>query len=280
MKNSQHFLLLFFHAFSSIVLISFLYLLVVVNSYDNYYVLGAFIFFYHIIVSIIVSKLSIEPLEEYASKIDHYTKETLHELNIPVSTIRANAQMLQKKCGDEKSLKRLGRITEACHTLESRYEKLRYILKGQEESVERFDIKSVLERKIEELRLLYPNRELRLDIVSDILEVNRTTFVQLVENLVQNSAKYSQNNSIISVVYKDGILSIEDEGIGMDEFTLLHIFDSYYQANSTTEGFGIGLALVKEFCDSNRIILNVDSKKGVGTKMILDLSVIRGENGK
>lgn len=282
MKITHKLLLLFFHLFSSIVLLTFLYILVVVNSYENYYVLGLFIFLYHIVVSIIVSKLSIEPLQEYASKIEYYANETLHELNIPVSTIVANTQMIEKKCNDEKTLKRLKRIKDACKTLESRYEKLKYTLnKEEDEVVERFNIQEVLELKVEELRLIYPNKNICLSVETDNIEVDKTSFLQVVENLIQNSVKYSPNNSIINVVYKSSILSIEDEGIGMDEFTLLHIFDSYYQENSSVKGHGIGLSLVKKFCDSNKIVLNVESKKGVGTKMILNLSeIVRGGNGK
>jgi two-component system, OmpR family, sensor kinase len=49
-------------------------------------------------------------------------------------------------------------------------------------------------------------------------------------------------------------------GIGMDEITLMHIYDRYYQNDSTMPGYGIGLNLVKRYCDRYGITLHIASK--------------------
>jgi len=48
------------------------------------------------------------------------------------------------------------------------------------------------------------------------------------------------------------------------------VFDTYYQGDTETKGFGIGLSLVKRFCDKQNIKLSIDSKLNDGTKIILE----------
>jgi signal transduction histidine kinase len=55
----------------------------------------------------------------------------------------------------------------------------------------------------------------------------------------------------------------------MDEMELLHIFDRYYQTNKDMQGFGIGLSMVKRFCDTNNIDLAFESVPKTGTTVKL-----------
>ena len=55
----------------------------------------------------------------------------------------------------------------------------------------------------------------------------------------------------------------------MDEVELVQIFDNYYQSNEEVQGFGIGLSMVKRFCDKNKVLLNLKSKPNNGTTVIL-----------
>jgi signal transduction histidine kinase len=58
----------------------------------------------------------------------------------------------------------------------------------------------------------------------------------------------------------------------MDEVELLRVFERYYQADKKKDGKGIGLAIVKEFCDSNFITIDISSTKYQGTtiKLLFD----------
>ncbi len=67
---------------------------------------------------------------------------------------------------------------------------------------------------------------------------------------------------------------IRDEGIGMDENEILRVYERYYQSDRQVRGEGIGLALVKRYCDDERIALRIVSKKGEGTSVHLGLKRI------
>jgi signal transduction histidine kinase len=82
--------------------------------------------------------------------------------------------------------------------------------------------------------------------------------------------KYSEQPKKIELYLHNGMLSMKDHGVGIDEVILLRIFDRYYQSDDSMPGFGIGLSMVKRFCDTNRIKLNIESKKEQGTTIFLD----------
>ncbi len=230
------------------------------------------LFLLSIVVAVVISKLSIEPLKDHFEKLEAYLKETLHELNLPVSTINANTKMLRKTLDDEKSLKRLDRIEKASQMLHERYSELDYLIKKQmqQEKIETFDLKTVLEQRLELLQSLYSHVEFRSDLEAISLNLDRIGLQKVVDNLIDNAVKYSTAPIVVEMTLKNGILSIKDNGCGMDELALIKIFDRYYQSDEKISGFGIGLALVKNYCDRHKIKLHVKSKLKYGTEMILD----------
>jgi signal transduction histidine kinase len=84
--------------------------------------------------------------------------------------------------------------------------------------------------------------------------------------------KYSDKNEPIKIVLKNNLLSISDRGIGIDETELVKIYERYYQLDYKAHGEGIGLALVKAYCDDEKIEIRIVSKKGEGTKFSFDLT--------
>jgi two-component system OmpR family sensor kinase len=227
------------------------------------------------------SKIAIEPLLSHFSTLERFSKETLHELNIPISTIKTNAGMLQKGCADEKSLKRIGRIVSACDLLRERYDELDYLIKQQmrKESIETVALAQVLQERIDALQELYPQHRLQAHLEPISLKLDRMGFIKVVDNLIDNAVKYSPQGSTVYIDLSKGRLKITDEGRGMDEVELFKVFDRYYQSDESLPGYGIGLALVKRYCDRFKIGLGIDSAPGKGTTVTLNLSEVANDAG-
>ncbi len=94
------------------------------------YLIGIILFLV-IMAGVAIAKLSIEPLREHFNQLEHFSKEILHELNLPINTIMTNTSMLKKNIEDERSLKRFSRIEAACGMLQERYKELDYLIKKQ-----------------------------------------------------------------------------------------------------------------------------------------------------
>lgn len=228
----------------------------------------------------ILSKIAIEPLKEHFYHLDRFSKETLHELNLPVNTITANVSMLRKTHTDEKSQKRLERIELATKMLKERYNELDYLIKKQmeREIVETFDLARLIEERIAFLSGLYPSVQWFLELHSLEVKLDAIGMAKVIDNIIDNGVKYSSSSAKIAVTLTGRTLRIADQGCGMDEVTLMRIFDRYYQSDKTMAGYGIGLSLVKRYCDRYRIGLSVLSRVDEGTSITLEFS--RGKNGK
>ncbi len=208
-----------------------------------------------------------QPLFRRNELLDFTLKETLHELNIPIATIKANAQMIKKLLQDEASLKRLERIEKATENLIAHYKELDYYIRQEIGGVEMeaFSAKEVI---IESLSLFENKIEATLD--DGWLNIDKIGFERVIKNLIQNSIKYSKNESEIVVIFKDGLLEVHDSGMGMDEVTRLKALEQYYQGSNSSEGYGIGLSFVGNFCASYNLPLKIESKKDVGTRVFID----------
>ena len=203
----------------------------------------------------------------------HLTKEILHELNIPISTIQANSMLLKRTLKDnEKAIKRLGRIDDSSKRLERLYMELVYSIKKEIHTIEKeqVEVESLIIERVSILEEQGRNLFV-LEIEPLSIYVDKIGFEKMLDNILLNAMKYSDKNSEITIRLKDNILSIEDRGIGMDELELITIYERYYQSDYHVSGEGIGLALVKAYCDDEKIRIDISSQKGIGTLVRLDL---------
>ena len=93
---------------------------------------------------------------------------------------------------------------------------------------------------------------------------------EAVLNIVKNAVEYSAEGKNIFISAEENDLYtkivIRDEGKGIDEKDLPHVFERFYKRNNSAEdSFGIGLALSKSIIEKQEGFISVDSKVGVGT---------------
>ncbi len=239
---------------------------------DNQMVLIAGTLAVTLLLGLMIARMAIAPLKEHFEHLERFSKETLHELNLPVSTIMTNTKMLKRTHDDEKSMKRLGRIEEAAAMIQERYNELDYLIRTQmqRETIETFDLAELMRERLEFFKALYPHVLFEDALESTSVTTDKIGLRKVIDNLVDNAVKYTQKEGVVQINLFNAVLAIKDHGVGMDEMELLRIFDRYYQSDATMPGYGIGLGLVKSFCDKHKIKLYVQSKKGEGTTMLLD----------
>ena len=202
--------------------------------------------------------------------------ETLHELNTPIATIEANLSMLKKSITDDKSLKRLNRIGGASKNLTKLYESIEYDIKENIQLIEKssFDLKDAIDLSISKFDELKLEKRITNLVPSFIITTDKNGFSKTLDNLISNAIKYNKKEGFVKVYMKENTLYIQDSGIGIDTKNLFIVFDKSYQENPSTEGFGIGLSIVKSFCDKHKIKIKIDTKKDIGTTIVLDLGAL------
>mgnify|MGYP000743031653 CR=1 FL=1 len=78
---------------------------------------------------------------------------------------------------------------------------------------------------------------------------------------------------MVNIDFSEKYLTIFNTGKSIDTKNLFIVFDQYFQEDSQKKGFGLGLNIVKEFCDKNQIEIKIEPKNN-GTLIKLNLSKI------
>ncbi|MDD2383333.1 MAG: HAMP domain-containing sensor histidine kinase [Sulfurospirillaceae bacterium] len=240
----------------------------------SFFWLVFFWLFFSGLMGYFIASYALAPLFKTNRLLDFLLKDTLHELNIPLSVIKANLQMLVMEEKEEKNLKRLNRIALASDDLHLLYKEIDYYIKREirEELQEVFDLKDVVYSVIDKCHDIAKGTAIEATLVNVELFADKHGFAKVISNILSNALKYNQNDQPIRIYQEGKQLIIKDSGIGMNESELFLVFDRYYQIDTNQEGFGIGLSIVKAYCDDFKIGLKINSQKMVGTEVILDLS--------
>lgn len=107
---------------------------------------------------------------------------------------------------------------------------------------------------------------------------DRLRLKQVVDHLISNAVKYAPEGGRVSVelnLSDDKYeLNVEDEGIGMDEGQLVHIFDRFYRADSSdtaVQGVGLGMSIVRNIVLAHLGDIQIESQLGRGTRVTVSL---------
>ena len=270
---------------NSIIVVFVLLLSLFINFYlmtllqfnqDTFFIITLTVMIFGLVLYLFLSRSIFEPLFKSDENLQKTVKETLHELNIPISTIKLNTQMLEKKLTDEKALKRLNRIKLASNELLKLYEDMEYHIKKEIDRVDitTFSLLDIINHSLEKFDDLKKDIKIEVDVEDVTIKSDQNGFQKMIDNLISNALKYnSQKDGLIKIVYKDKNLTIFNKGKEIDTKNLFVIFDKFFQEDTQKEGFGLGLYMVKEFCDKNNIAIKIEPKRD-GNSFILSLKNI------
>lgn len=118
------------------------------------------------------------------------------------------------------------------------------------------------------------NFSLRKETGDAKILVDEYSVTQIFANLIDNAVKYTNSGKVEILVRRNDdkklVVEVKDTGIGISEEFLPLLFDSFAQEEHgytrKFDGNGLGLALVKNYCELNNAVITVESEKGKGSK--------------
>ncbi len=234
---------------------------------------GSIAFVLFLLLGIYLAKLFLKPMRDSIMLLDRFIKDTTHELNTPLSAILANIEMMDTEVMVEKNRKKLERITIAAKTVSILYKDLTYLTLEQEKKNEDevLDIKAIIKDRVEYFDVLARSKQVsfKLSLDDATILMDRRKFTRIIDNLISNAIKYNKRKGEIRILLEKHQLSISDTGIGISEEKIPFMFDRYLRFNQSEGGFGVGLSIVKKILDEYGIRIEVTSKEGEGTRMVL-----------
>jgi len=133
---------------------------------------------------------------------------------------------------------------------------------------ERFQ-SSMLQRTIR-FHIHYPPPEF-------VAAIDKEAFIKIISNLLSNAYKYTKDEVELSCrIYPEKgrfEIQVKDNGEGIGQKDLEHIFKPFYQKNDSKPGTGIGLSIVKDLVDAHSGTIKVDSQIGGGSTFIISLPI-------
>jgi two-component system OmpR family sensor kinase len=241
--------------------------------FKNIIIYGLLAFFIFMIFGLYLAKLFLKPMRDSIILLDRFIKDTTHELNTPLSAILANIEMMDTDVMIEKNRKKLTRINIAAKTVSTLYKDLTYLTLEQEKKNENEDIalKPMIENRVEYFDILAKSKNINFSLLLEhsTIYMDKRKFSRVIDNILSNAIKYNKRGGKIEIILKENLLQVEDTGIGISEEKIPFIFDRYIRFNKSEGGFGVGLSIVKKIVDEYNIKIDVKSKEGKGTRVIL-----------
>lgn len=215
---------------------------------------------------------------EFLAQISHEIRTPLHLINSNISIIKelldeTTASNLSKYFNNTEIAR--NRIT---ITIESIIKMAEIKVGSYKPNLIGFNLFTDLIKDLStEFSIIAEKNNLKLDLQVSANELNvfcdKNNLQNVVVNLLDNSLKFTKEGRIDIIIdnYNEDYLrlKIKDTGCGISNEYLPHIFEIFSQEEQgldrTFEGNGLGLAITKKYCDSNGIIIKVESEKQKGS---------------
>lgn len=211
-----------------------------------------------------------------------------HELKTPLAVIQNYGTLLAvPSLSEEKRMEYANSITESSQKLASMITNILKLNKLENQQIypdkKKYNLSEQLctcmlnfESRWEEKSLLVDcdiEEEVFVDSDSELLEI-------IWNNLISNAVKFTEKGGKISLSLfqknENIVVLVEDSGCGMDDSTGRHIFEKFYQGDTShaMQGNGLGLALVKRIIDIVGGEITVESELGHGSRFCVKLRAV------
>lgn len=209
------------------------------------------------------------PFQRLNKRLDQFIKDSMHEINTPLSIINVNIDLYNRSNPTNKYLQRIKAATKTLATL---YNDMDYLIKNERLTFEYepINLSLYVQERIDYFSEVAALKNITIEPHIDeeiMIHFNQTQLQRVIDNNLSNAIKYSREEGKIDLFLLGlddrCVMSFKDYGVGIEDVN--RIFERYYRENRDKGGFGIGLNIVKSIIDKAGIELQIDSVYGKGS---------------
>jgi len=221
---------------------------------------------------------------------DEFISIASHELKTPLTSLKLQTQMAKKQLNRDDHLT-AERINKQLDYTVRQIDRLNKLVDDMLDVSRIGTGKLILQRKIVSLsdltEELIERFEPQFEAVGCTITKNISTGItgnwdsykieQVINNLFSNAIRYSPKKPIeitLKSVSENAILSVKDNGPGIDPDNLERIFERFEKASDSSSGLGLGLYITRQIVNLHKGKIRVESVLGKGTNFIVELPVV------
>ena len=204
-----------------------------------------------------------------------------HELRTPLTSLRTNIELLGQADGGGPSLP-AGARAELLADVAAQIEELSQLVGDLVELardeplptvVESVELAEAVDHAVERVRRRAPSLQFDVDTAPWVVQGETGTLERAVTNLLDNAAKWSPPGGTVRVRLARGVLTVDDEGPGIAEHDLPHVFDRFYRSEESRAmpGSGLGLSIVAQAAARHAGTVRAERSPHGGARLVLEL---------
>jgi len=218
----------------------------------------------------------LERLQRAFERERQFTSDVAHELRTPLNAMQVQGEYAlgcEDAAEKDEAVARMLEKNDEMRQLVNQLLMIARLDAGQMEMEDGVALRPLIEGIAEELEMVAQEKNVRIETaLHDVFaRGNRSMLSRIVINLADNAIRYGKTNGFVRIHLaqegEEAVLSVADDGCGMDKETLEHVFERFWRADSarTTAGTGIGLSIVQAAVKAHGGEVSVRSEPGQGS---------------
>lgn len=233
---------------------------------------------------------TLQPIQEMVEEQNRFISDASHEFRTPLTALKSSLEVNlrdQNLSIDEarkimveniKDVNDLQRLSDSLLQL-SQYEKPQ-----QNIDFEIISLKQIINESVKKIEPLATRKNILIKnkLTDTNVKGNKYMLIDLFVLLLDNAVKYSGEKSSINIdakkIDRSILISITDQGIGIDKKDISHLFDRFYRSDKARSkkeinGYGLGLSIAKKIVEQHKGSIKIESKLKKGTTVIVSLPI-------
>ncbi|MDO8583431.1 MAG: HAMP domain-containing sensor histidine kinase [bacterium] len=229
---------------------------------------------------------TLNPIKEMVEEQNRFITDASHELRTPLTSLKTSIEVnLRNKNMTLIQAKKLIKSNlEDVEYLRVLTDGLIHLAQYQKPNgsmvFQKISVKKIVDDAISKINAIALESKIKIRAKIEDIEIrgNEKSLVELMIILLDNAIKYSPQNSQVEIIAKKigdkVVVSVSDEGIGIDSKDRAHIFDRFYRVEKSrskknVSGYGLGLSIAKKIVEIHKGSISLKSEKDKGTKFTI-----------
>jgi len=229
---------------------------------------------------------TLQPIKVMIEDQSRFITDASHELRTPLTALKSEIEvnLRDKKLNLIQAKKLFQSNLEEVNGLQVLTDSLIQLTQPQKPVSSQLSLRSVVSQAVKKIQPLVRQKGIKLNshVAGINLQGDSTALTKMLVIFLDNAVKYSPVNAKVSLTAAktDGhaLIKIKDEGMGISQKDLPHVFDRFFRADTSRSknnipGYGLGLAIAKQIINQHKGTVQVASRIKQGTVFTVKLPV-------